>query len=203
MSYDHIKYELDGAILTITLNRPEKLNAYTATMGRELEEAFIRADEDDAENQQHSPEFTQWVHAKGDRRLSYPSPGANSRWCALNQFGAGEKITDFKSGGLRCIRAVRAIILNAGAEFFADCAGRSFRGVGRAHGVAPFRNGVFAFQNHGHHFAGAHEFREVLEKWALAVHGVETFSFGLREPQRFDGDNLKLRRVNAADDFAS
>jgi len=48
MSYDHIKYELDGAILTITLNRPEKLNAYTAIMGRELEDAFIRADEDDA-----------------------------------------------------------------------------------------------------------------------------------------------------------
>jgi len=48
MSYDHIKYEQDGAILTITLNRPDKLNAYTAIMGRELEDAFIRADEDDA-----------------------------------------------------------------------------------------------------------------------------------------------------------
>jgi len=48
MSYDHIKYELDGPILTVTLNRPEKLNAYTAIMGRELEDAFIRADEDDS-----------------------------------------------------------------------------------------------------------------------------------------------------------
>jgi len=48
MTYEHIKYELDGAIATVTLNRPEKLNAYTATMGRELEDAFIRADEDDA-----------------------------------------------------------------------------------------------------------------------------------------------------------
>ena len=48
MSYEHIKYELDGAIATVTLNRPEKLNAYTATMGAELEDAFIRADEDDA-----------------------------------------------------------------------------------------------------------------------------------------------------------
>jgi len=47
MSYEHIKYELDGAIATVTLNRPEKLNAYTATMGAELEDAFIRADEDD------------------------------------------------------------------------------------------------------------------------------------------------------------
>jgi enoyl-CoA hydratase/carnithine racemase len=48
MSYDHIKYELDGPILTVTLNRPEKLNAYTAIMGRELEDAFTRADEDDS-----------------------------------------------------------------------------------------------------------------------------------------------------------
>jgi enoyl-CoA hydratase/carnithine racemase len=47
MSYEHIKYELDGAIATVTLNRPEQLNAYTATMGAELEDAFIRADEDD------------------------------------------------------------------------------------------------------------------------------------------------------------
>ena len=48
MSYEHIMYEIDGAIATVTLNRPEKLNAYTATMGAELEDAFIHADEDDA-----------------------------------------------------------------------------------------------------------------------------------------------------------
>src|SRR5579871_6815953 len=48
MSYEHIKYELDGSILTITLNRPDKLNAYTAIMGQEIEDAFLRADEDDA-----------------------------------------------------------------------------------------------------------------------------------------------------------
>jgi enoyl-CoA hydratase/carnithine racemase len=48
MSYEHITYETDGAIATITLNRPEKLNAYTAIMGRELEDAFNHADHDDA-----------------------------------------------------------------------------------------------------------------------------------------------------------
>ncbi len=34
-------------ILTITLNRPDRLNAWTPTMGRELIEAFDRADGDD------------------------------------------------------------------------------------------------------------------------------------------------------------
>lgn len=47
MTYQTLLYELDGAIATVTLNRPDKLNAYTATMGAELEEVFLRADEDD------------------------------------------------------------------------------------------------------------------------------------------------------------
>ena len=48
MSYEHILYDVKDSIATITLNRPDKLNAYTATMGAELEDAFIAADEDDA-----------------------------------------------------------------------------------------------------------------------------------------------------------
>lgn len=48
MAYQDILYEVDGPVLTVTLNRPDKLNAYTATMGRELEDAFHRADADDS-----------------------------------------------------------------------------------------------------------------------------------------------------------
>ena len=48
MAYDTLLYEHEGPILTITLNRPDKLNAYTAAMGVELEDAFRRADADDA-----------------------------------------------------------------------------------------------------------------------------------------------------------
>lgn len=48
MQYSDIRCEMDRPILTITLNRPDKLNAYTAVMGQELTDAFHRADEDDA-----------------------------------------------------------------------------------------------------------------------------------------------------------
>jgi enoyl-CoA hydratase/carnithine racemase len=45
--FEQIAAELADRVLTITLNRPERLNAWTATMGRELIEAFDRADADD------------------------------------------------------------------------------------------------------------------------------------------------------------
>lgn len=48
MSYQDILCEAAGPILTVTLNRPEKLNAYTAVMGAELADAFNKADADDA-----------------------------------------------------------------------------------------------------------------------------------------------------------
>jgi enoyl-CoA hydratase/carnithine racemase len=48
MSYETIKYELAEGILTVTLNRPEQLNAFTVTMANELIDAFERANADDA-----------------------------------------------------------------------------------------------------------------------------------------------------------
>jgi enoyl-CoA hydratase/carnithine racemase len=47
MDFEEIRYEVADGVLTITLNRPERLNAFTATMGRELIAAFDRADADD------------------------------------------------------------------------------------------------------------------------------------------------------------
>jgi enoyl-CoA hydratase/carnithine racemase len=48
MSYQEILYDVADGILTITLNRPEKLNAFTGTMLGEMVDAFDRADADDA-----------------------------------------------------------------------------------------------------------------------------------------------------------
>ena len=47
MEYTQIEYEISDRILTITLNRPERLNAYTLVMCNELLDAFARADADD------------------------------------------------------------------------------------------------------------------------------------------------------------
>ena len=47
MAYETIKYEVDDQILTITLNRPDKLNAFNGTMQQELIDAFDAADKDD------------------------------------------------------------------------------------------------------------------------------------------------------------
>ncbi len=47
MDYEQILYEVEENILTITLNRPEKLNAFTGVMCTEIIDALDRADADD------------------------------------------------------------------------------------------------------------------------------------------------------------
>lgn len=48
MSFGTILYAVENSILTITLNRPDKLNAMTPTLLRELKEAFEEAGKDQA-----------------------------------------------------------------------------------------------------------------------------------------------------------
>lgn len=47
MDYTQILYSVTDHVATITLNRPDKMNAFTVTMAFELENAFQRADADD------------------------------------------------------------------------------------------------------------------------------------------------------------
>jgi enoyl-CoA hydratase/carnithine racemase len=47
MAYEQIRYDVTDRILTITLHRPDKLNAFTPTMATEVIAAFDAADADD------------------------------------------------------------------------------------------------------------------------------------------------------------
>ena len=48
MAYQTIKYDVEDGILTLTLSRPERLNAFTGEMMNEMIDAFDRADNDDS-----------------------------------------------------------------------------------------------------------------------------------------------------------
>jgi enoyl-CoA hydratase/carnithine racemase len=47
MNYEEIRYSVADGVLTVTLDRPDRLNAFTRTMQSELIDAFDRADDDD------------------------------------------------------------------------------------------------------------------------------------------------------------
>src|SRR3989440_2136964 len=78
--FEQIAVELADRVLTITLNRPERLNAWTATMGRELIEAFDRADAD-------------------DEVRAIIVTGAGRGFCAGADLGAGGETFDYRARG--------------------------------------------------------------------------------------------------------
>lgn len=76
MSYQTIIYESKENILTITLNRPDRMNAYTSKMCFELIDAFKAADADD------------------DIKAIVVT-GAGRAFCAGADLGGGEKTFDY------------------------------------------------------------------------------------------------------------
>jgi enoyl-CoA hydratase/carnithine racemase len=77
MDYEQIQTQLADGVLTITLNRPERLNAWTATMGRELISAVDAADADD-----------------DVRAIIFT--GAGRGYCAGADLGGGEATFDWR-----------------------------------------------------------------------------------------------------------
>lgn len=81
MAYEEIIYSVEESILTITLNRPEKLNAFTHVMRDELIDALDRADEDD------------------DVRAIIIT-GAGRAFCAGADLGAGKETFNYEARGV-------------------------------------------------------------------------------------------------------
>jgi enoyl-CoA hydratase/carnithine racemase len=48
MTYNTLLWDVDDRVLTLTLNRPDQMNAFTVEMAHELIDAFERASEDDS-----------------------------------------------------------------------------------------------------------------------------------------------------------
>src|SRR5260370_14271729 len=114
-----------------------------------------------------------------------------------DEFEAGEEVADFEGGGFRSIRAVGAIVADAGAEIVANGAGSGLLRIGGAHSVAPLLDRAFGFEDQSEDFAGAHEATEFAKKWALFMDGVETSGFARSEDHRFDGHDTEAGFVDA------
>src|SRR5690348_4138458 len=78
--FEQILYAVEDGVATITLNRPEKLNAFTNTMRLELIAAFDRVDEDD------------------DVRAVIVT-GAGRAFCAGADLSSGGKTFDYEARG--------------------------------------------------------------------------------------------------------
>ena len=95
VDYTQIVYDVDDRVATITLDRPEQLNAFTGTMMREMIDAFDRADADDDGAGGHR-------HRRGARR-SAPAPTCRA---AATTFADGG--SDVQTAGRRAARRRRA-----------------------------------------------------------------------------------------------
>ncbi len=84
MDFQHIKYEVDGRIALITLNRPDNLNAWTIIMMNELIQALDMADHDD-----------------GVRAVIVT--GAGRAFCAGADLSAGRFSEDQENGGKKTV----------------------------------------------------------------------------------------------------
>jgi len=80
--YKHILFDVEDGVATITLNRPDKMNAFHFPLGAELARAYARCDEDDA------------VRA-------VILTGAGKAFCAGADMGGGAKTFDDVEGGKR------------------------------------------------------------------------------------------------------
>ena len=105
MGYAEVLYEVEGRVATVTLNRPDKLNAWTAVMGREVRAAMTEAAADD-----------------GVRVIVLT--GAGRGFCAGADMGLLSGLSGNAAGGVDA----EAVLRREGADGAAGGSGAEFRG---------------------------------------------------------------------------
>jgi enoyl-CoA hydratase/carnithine racemase len=116
-----VHYALDGHVATITLDRPDALNAINREMNAQLAEAWVRFRDDDEA----------WVGiltGAGDRAFCagadlidlIPDAGAQARAGTLTEFNFGGNTRDFQTWK-PCIAAINGFALAGGLEIALAC----------------------------------------------------------------------------------
>ena len=116
MSEEHIKISEDGGIVTVTLNRPEKLNALAGYMRRDLAEALEEAGSD--------PEV-RVVIIKGEGR-AFCAGGDVNFMAELVERGDAEEFARLLGAARRVILTIRQMTKPVIASIEGACAGAGF-----------------------------------------------------------------------------
>ncbi|MGH9186371.1 MAG: enoyl-CoA hydratase/isomerase family protein [Acidimicrobiales bacterium] len=94
--FDHIRFERDGRVLVMTLNRPAKRNAVNGAMHAELEQAFRELDSDEESN----------VVVLTGAGHSFCAGGDISGWVSASGTNLRRRPNEVHDGGRRLVDAV-------------------------------------------------------------------------------------------------
>ena len=94
MQFEQITYEVTGKTAIVTLNRPEKRNALSAKMLRELHDALLEADED-------NPVHCVMLRGAGPHFCAGADLGEDTRRAAATTIAAGRRSTTTRGGWSR------------------------------------------------------------------------------------------------------
>src|ERR1035437_9791085 len=118
------------------------------------------------------------------------------------QIRGAEEEAQFGLRGVRRVRAVYRVALDAGREPLADGALRGVGRVGGAHGLAPLADGVLALQRHHDEGPFGHELHQPGEEWFLAMHRVESLGLRFAEARHAQRENPETGLLDGGENLA-
>ncbi len=120
MTYEHILLERDGAVATITLNRPKQLNALSQAVIRELDAAFdeIAADESVRAVIITGSDDRAFAAGADINELAQLGSAAEGRAMAMRSHRLGRKMADLPKP---IIAAINGFALGGGLELALAC----------------------------------------------------------------------------------